>query len=528
MSLRTCLVEREEHGDRIRRVRLLGRHAEAVWESPHALGAASSSPDEDVRSAADWIANRLSLDGDRLGPIVLDTTGAHCAWVQTATAEAGAVRAAYGRGGESALDEFEAEMDYEDEEEQAGVLGGRLTPLEASIEALGPAYDSDQGLRVGVVVAPDAIARLLLDELDDRGIGPTGVTTLWHALALAVGPSEADSSTPSRVVADSPTVGGCVVVQPEGRLLWAWGLGGRLVAAGSMRLPMHDDAPIVGEKDVARLVNDWVAWSAQVGVAPGRVLVLACPLALDHSTGEAHGLSAPRLAITLADLWPDAVMDIEVDDDPVREVLRRADGIDADDLTPGRSLSALSTRPDRKVRRGYQLLGLALAMFGLAMMAVGYRWQSQIGAVRADASRVREAYMADIEAVENTLGKPGVIRGDMVPIIRLANEVDQATRTSEAKRAAPRPVLEELEGVSLLLQELGDRVELTKIEVSHLTFQVTMRSEDAAVVGDINRLLNELDLNGRALRWQVTSDAQRGTTYQVRMIGTWEREGAGR
>lgn len=527
MNPRTCLVEREEHGDRLLRVRLLGQHAEASWTSPRVDGAPAGPGEADVQSAAEWIAQRLSLDGDRLGPIVLDTAGAHCAWVQSATAEASAVRAAYGHGGDSPLDEFESDSSYEDEDDPSGVLGGRLSPLEASIEPLGPAYESDRGLRVGVVVAPDAVARLLLDELDQRGVAPTGVTTLWHAMAWLVGPAQADGGAPARVVAESPTVGACVLVQPDGRVVWAWGREGRLLAAGSMRAPMHDDGPIVKRHDLARLVNDWVAWSAQVGVAPGRVLVVSCPLADEPLSGDAASLSAPGVARVLADLWPEAVLDIEVDPDPVRAVLRRAEGLDADDLSPGRALSALATRPGRSMRRGYQLLGLALALLGVALAAVGYRWHGQVAAVRADAARVREVYMAQIEAIETTLGKPGVIRGDLVPLMRLATEVDQATRTSEVKRAAPKPVLEELEGVSLLLQELGGRVELTKIEVSSTAFQVTMSSQDASVVGEINRLLTELDLNGRALRWQVTSDA-RGGTYTVRMVGTWEREGAGR
>lgn len=527
MSLRTCLVEREEHGDRIRRVRLLGQHAEAVWESPRVDAAASSTPEDEVRSAAEWIAQRLSVDGDRLGPIVLDTTGAHCAWVQAATADVGAVRAAYGRGGESALDEFESDLGFEDEQDESDVLGGRLTPLEASIETLGPAYESGHGVRIGVVVAPDAVARLLLDELDDRGISPSGVTTLWHALALAASPIDSDKSTPSRVVAESPTVGGCVLVQPEGNLLWAWGRAGCLLAAGSMRLAVHDDGPIVARQDLARLVNDWVAWSAQVGVSPARVLVLSCPLAVDRASSEGRALSAPGVASALADLWPEAVLDIEVDADPARAALRRAEGLDTDDLSPGRALVSLATRPGRSLRRGYQLLGLALAMAGVALIAVGYRWHSQVEGIRSDASSIRLAYMAEIETVEAMLGKPGVIRGDMVPMMRLASEIDQATRASEIRRAAPRPVLEELEGVSLLLQELGGRVELTKIEITTAAFQVTLSSNDAAAVGDINRLLNELDLNGRALRWRVES-LGRGASYTVRMIGTWEREGAGR
>ncbi len=523
MSERVCLIERDDRGDRIRAVRLIGQHAEADWTSPRVDGRYATDAVEDAKAAAEWIANRLSVDGDKLGMIVVDTVGAHCAWVQAATAEAGAVRTAYGHGGEAALDEFEDDFGLDDEPEESDALGSRPTSMEAAIEPLGPAYDSPTGLRVGVMVAPDAIVRLLVDALDARGVGFTGVTSLWHVLGLVAGPNSHDSGASSRVVADSPTVSGGVLVQPDGRLIWSWCREGAVLAAGSQRVSLHDDGPIVTRQDVARLVNDWVAWSAQVGVAPGRILVMSCPLAWEKSTGDPDALTAPSVASAISDLWPDAVLDVDVQDDPVLTLLRRADSLAEDNLEPGHAMASLATRPGRSMRRGYQLIGVALAAGGLLLAAMGFRWQSKVDGMRSDAARVKQDYLADMASVEDMLGKPGEITGAMVPILKLNSEVDQATRSSEVKRSPGRPVVQELETVSFLLLELGGRAELDKIEVTQTTFTVNLTTEDDSILGEINAQLTNLDMNSGPLRW-TTSSTGTGSRYTVKLLGVWQRQ----
>jgi hypothetical protein len=525
VSQRVCFIERDERGDRIRAVRLIGQHAEAAWMSPRAEGRYVSEAAEDAEAAAEWIAERLSIDGDKLGLIVLDTTGAHCAWVEAATAEAGAVRSAYGRGGEAVEDDYEADFGLEEEAEDTEALGARPTPVEAAIETLGPAYESPAGVRVGVLVAPDAIVRLLIDELDRHGVGFTGVASLWHLLGWMASPDAASSVDSARVVADSPTVSGGVMVTTSGRLLWGWCREDTLLAAGSIRLGLHDDGPIVTTHDVARLVNDWVAWSAQVGVAPGRIQIASCNVAGERVVGDADTLSVPGVASALADSWPEAVVDVDVFEDPVLELLR-AHGTDVSgDLAPGHAMSSLALRPGRATRRVYQVAGLALACCGIALAALGFRWQSQAPAVRADADRVREAYLADMTKVEQDLGLPaGEITGAIVPIFMLTGVVDQKTRASEITRAEGKPIVRELESLSFLLGELGDEVELQKIDASSLGFTVQLSTENDAIVGRIDSLLSDLDMNSGPIRWQATA-TQRGSEYTVRMAGTWTRQG---
>jgi hypothetical protein len=523
VSERVCFIERDERGDRVRAVRLIGQHAEAVWTCPRVDGRYATDAADDAQTAAEWIAERLSLDGDRLGMIVVDTVGAHCAWVQAPTAEAAAVRGAFSRGDESPVDDFEADLGLGDEPQDTDVLGSRPTPQDAAIEPLGPAYESSTGMRVGVMVAPDAIVRLLIDALDERGVGFAGVTSLWHVLGWAASPSPQQEAASSRVVADSPTISGGVLVQPDGRLIWAWCREGAVLAAGSQRVSLHDDGPIVTRHDVARLVNDWFAWSAQVGVTPGRILVLSCPLAWERSTGDPDSMTAPSMASAISELWPDAVLDIDVQDDPVLTLLRQSESLAEDNLEPGHAMSSLATRPGRSMRRVYQLAGLALAAGGLALAALGFRWQSQVESVRADGARVTQEYLEEIASVEAMLNKPGEISGAMVPMLKIRSEVDQATRGSEIRRAPGKPIIRELENLSLLLGELGGRVELQKIEANSTSgFTVQMSSEDASVVGRINALLNDLDMNSGALRWQTNSTSA-GSRYTVRLSGIWQR-----
>src|SRR5690606_8756204 len=125
------------------------------------------------------------------------------------------------------------------------------------------------------------------------------------------------------------------------------------------------------------------------------------------------------MASAISDLWPDAVLDIDVQDDPVLTLLRRADTLAQDNLEPGHAMASLATRPGRSMRRGYQLMGVALAAGGIALAALGFRWQSQVGGVRDDAARVKQDYLADIARVEEMLGKPGEITGAMVPMLKL-------------------------------------------------------------------------------------------------------------
>ena len=238
-------------------------------------------------------------------------------------------------------------------------------------------------------------------------------------------------------------------------------------------------------------------------------------------------MSIPAVANRLADLWPEAVLDIEAPDDPVLEVLRLAQDSRHDSLEPGHAMIGLATRPGRSMRRVYQLASLALVAGGLALAAIGLRWQGQIDSVRTDAEVIRGAYMADIAEIEERLEIPGVITGDLLPLVAIIREVEQATLASEITRDPPRPVIKELESLSVLFGELGDRVELEVVRVTSASgaggFVVEMLTDDAAIVGEINALLGDLGMNDDAVRWSATSQTQGSSRYKVRMSGIWQR-----
>jgi len=520
VSTRTCLVERDAGGDRIRAVRLVGPHADARWQSPRTPEGYAQEPAEDAEEAADWIAQRLAVDEDRLGVVVLDAAGAYCQWVQAPAADARAVRASYERGTASATEDEGLGLgeDFDEADEQPPQLGGRPEPHEASIEPLAAAALAEGGVRVGVLVAADAVVRLLLDALDSRGVGFEGVASVWHALACAAGGS--DPAAHERVVADSPQVLAGVLVEPGGRLTWAWSAGSQALAGGTVRLTPHDDGPVLTRADLARLANDWIAWAAQLGASPARVVVFSCPTADAASTGDGDALTPEQACRVLGELWPEAVVDSEVSDDPLGAVLRRLEGAPLGELSPGRSMSTLATRPGRLARRGYQMAALALVCLGLALGAFGLRWRAQVGAVDADRQRLRSAWLEQVRAVEDQLGMPGEITGDLAPMLKLRSVVDQRTRAGDITRPPPRPMLGELENIAFLLMDFGDAVDLGTIRMNNTVVTVDLTTDSPDLLGQINRKMQDLGMNAGAIDWQSQQTA-RGQRYSVTLTGTW-------
>ncbi|MEO1007296.1 MAG: hypothetical protein AAFX79_01885 [Planctomycetota bacterium] len=520
MTDRVCFIERDARGDRVQAVRLVSPHAEARWDNPAAGVADASDPLGDADAAAEWIAERLAADGVRLSAIAMDAAGAQCGWIYAGSAEPAAVRAAYLRSSESDSDDLEFDEGFDDEQAAPEGLGGIAEPMDASIEPLAPAARDEHGARVGVVVAPDAIVRLVLDGLDRRRVDFDAVLSLWHALALACEP--AGGARPDRVVAESPVVCGGVLVTPDGRLLWCWSRERTLLAAGSVRLVPHDDGPIVTPADVARVANDWVAWSAQLGVSPGRLALFLCPMAGPDAVGDDAALTAPGLANALADAWPDAVADVEIDDDPILRVLRAIDAGDGD-LAAGHGMASLATRPGRSTRRVYTLAGVALMALGVALGALGFRWQAKVGAMEADGQRLREAWLADAAEIEQMLEEPeGTITASVAPLLQLNTLVSNATRARSVDRAPPKPVLQELETLTFMLGELGDEVELQDLLIADVALTVKLTTEDPTVAGRINVLMEDLGLTGEDANvdWTLRSD-QRGDRYEVSLAGLW-------
>ncbi|MFG0327085.1 MAG: hypothetical protein ACF8SC_07460 [Phycisphaerales bacterium JB037] len=355
-----CFIERRDRGDRIARVRLLGRDLDAEW-TPAA--AAEEDPLAGPRAAAEWVRQRLGEAGaKKLEAVCIDPEGGVCAWMRPPTAAAGAVDAIIRRtGGEALLAGVDAEMAREGSEfgaDEGSLLPDLTTPGSAGVQASGqmPGANGSAVLapdaRMTVLAMRDASVRVFLDGLDRAGVSVGRVESLWHAMARAwdAGGLHERSQGPEIVGQQSPMVGS-VILQPSGRLAWCWSQGGELLAAGAARCAVRDEGPTPTPADAARLVGDWMAWGAQMGRVPQRV---TCVLP------EEMGGDAGAFGSALAGLWRDAPVDAMTADDPAKLTLERE---------RGRPLPPEPADPSRRSRR--RSVALAFLLIAAAGLGIG-------------------------------------------------------------------------------------------------------------------------------------------------------------
>lgn len=297
--------------------------------------------------AAEWVASQPSVRR-RLRLAVLDVDDALCVWLKSASLAGPVLHAAF-RG--ACEDWGEEGAAYTPEPLVAGAgskrsrSGGRAGDDEDAVPAASNAC-SVVGLR-------DPLIRLWLDGLDQRGLHPECVMTLWHAMAHAWGGNQRGTSA-------------TVLSAGMNRLIWAWHDGADLLAAGvasagetyAEEPEHHADAPLAA----SRISLDWLTWAAQIGRAPERVRVI--------------GRDAGSIEAALSKAWggdPEWVS--ETLDDPIEETIRRAGrSPSVDAVRDGRHrLSRLESRPTRATRRRHQVLGAALTLAALACVSLGAR-----------------------------------------------------------------------------------------------------------------------------------------------------------
>ena len=298
MSSRVAYLQRAERGIVTLRVRLVGQRADEVFDLP-----ATGSDQLEMSAAALWLSEHLPKDSPRdraLDLLCLDADGLTCAWVNTPSADPSVVRA-------MAL----AGAAVEGNEGGAGVLGIYASnPMESALQPLGAdtpggnrAAAKGQGpssirRRMGVLAGSDIAGRLLVDALDARGLGVGAACSLWHAMARAWDP--ASGTTPSESSATITT--GVVIIEPgtSPRLHWVWSRHGELLAGGTARVAVGSSgAPKLHEGDSSRLAADWLAWAAQLGLSPSRLIVV-----IPEPDPEGDASSAFGAAIGRA--WPGA------------------------------------------------------------------------------------------------------------------------------------------------------------------------------------------------------------------------------
>lgn len=482
MTARIAYISGTDRGGRIVGLRLVGPHTDESWTVPDegslSLGHGNAA------SAAAWINERLKAAGKSrdLAALCLDIDGAVCSWVTSPEADPSMIQAL--------IEGVVAEGSTLDADDHGPGAGGRFPDLpgELSYEPLAEASakdskhrDPDHPLRIPVLAVPDVQARLLLDELDRLGVRVDRSISLWHAAGIAWDPSGPGARGGSglrseRVVADSAVVTAVVLLDHDaGRLVWSWSLSGALVAAGSIRLAKaavqtEDRGPaadrmtrqseavvVVSDADLARLSADWLAWSAQTGASPSRLVWVGTP---------GDGLDEPALADALGRACPGISLGFVDEPDPVGATLERlasADRLEPSLANLAESRSRLPTLSRRSGRAHQSMYRWAAAAMVLAAAVIGSTaWRlfgaaDQTKAARAELLVQRRALLQSVD--------PTLVLSPL-PVRELDARVQAASRSSFVPEGLrdPRPVLKELDTISMVIGQPG--IDLTEIFVN--------------------------------------------------------------
>jgi hypothetical protein len=576
-----CYVERELGGAVIRRVRLVAAGLSRSWTAPDA-GALSSSaqPTEGpgaalstTRLAASWITETLQSVGmRRLASICVDADGSVCAWLSAPSPDQTVIEASIMQAAQDA-----------GAGDAAGLGAGRLLAMaspsgatglavvpDTSMQALAtldevPSEEASQGKklmgksaakpnagagrkhRFAVLAVPDAPVRVLLDELDQLGVEVDSVCSLWHAMAHAWDRAPAGSALDASGGATAS-----VLVDPSGRLIWAWSSGGQLVAGGTMRLasiarasaePVSEPPALDGStrrmsessqppmleftsSEVGRLVMDWLAWSVQLGHCPRRVICLATPTLTD---GAVEGAGA--LGRKLASAWPGATVDAGTYDDPIAATIARLAGLGNDDAPPARApeaemsarsvLMPLSARAGRADRSKFRWAAAGVLAGAVAVGAVG--WQLGEAATKAqnDIELVKAERLEKIKSLEPVV--PG-ISAERDPKGALETKVQKLSEEARQIRA-PRPVVEETTRLLKALSTVQD-VKLTEFDINAMFNAKAVLIVPSAETGP--SVLEQLRSIPGVLPWTGTVPANFGSQTQRSYVltGIWPTDDA--
>lgn len=439
MTVAAIFIQRDAAGTALCSARFSDLRQEHRWRAP-SVERVLAEPRETVAALARWTAQHLAQSPGRPDLlIVLDADGAACGWLSADSEEQRVVSAAV------------REALTNDEEDSASSLGwmtgqapGRDTSVQALVDVARPRAQRAKGTdapparpRVGLLAVCDVTVRLLLDELDKLGVPVRRVTTLWHAMAaLSAGAQRAgDRAATDRALDEAPglTSASVMLLEPQGRLLWAWGSGAGLLCAGHAHLRESLDQPPaepfpqprpgarasalrisrgadagdttevepndadegqpppqaagvveVTRADVGRLVTDWIGWSIQLGVSPQRISVVGTPTVtcsgLEFDLPEMTGVAAVAAGVGRA--WPGAAVSASLSTDPIGDLLRAlVDAEASDQRLPGAAMAAdprlsvldLSARPGRGSRKLHLWGGLALVAAACGVGVLGWR-----------------------------------------------------------------------------------------------------------------------------------------------------------
>jgi hypothetical protein len=543
LSGRVCYLSSTDHGDRLATVRLVGARSDESWRAggssdPIALMA-------DVAFAADWIRERISQGEGRqmeLPLLCVDVEGANCSWLTAPSTDSAVVAAALAHATEG-------------EGHRSGGAWASPTLAEASVEALaaepGAARRRGAGSgelalrgvnrnghagpqRLAVLAIPDVSARLVIDALDDRGVIIDHVVSLWHALAAAWDPAARASGSPhgTEVVASSAPVTAIVLVDPAGRLVWAWSRGGELLSAGTIRLP-HDRHETgtgmvrIGRTEVGRLTTDWLAWSVQLGAAPARVVCIAPATGVEDDPDD---LTPAGIGSALGRAWPGATVDLAVQDDPIGATLGRLVDGSEPAADPRWELMLLTHRPGRAHRSLYRWAAACILAAAIGTGGIGWKAYSAASDANADAADARAKMTEVIGQAAPPATPMQMAELKAKPRSYIQDRLRARQQAANPGLEPPRPILAELETLSYVL---GTRqVEIEDISLMPHGVTIYVRVPDTATAEMLKASLDSVaethcEWRGDFHTGRATgAQAGRQTVYTLQ--GAWKTQDARR
>lgn len=554
MSAPVCYLQRSDRGDRLVGVRLVGHRLDERWVAPESAQAADMPA-----LAARWIAKALADRSERsLAVVCVDPDGSLCSWLVPPSTDRRVVESLVQRsGGQTLLGSESMASGHSEDTGSTATLApeidlpgsgsvqvlagppkqaGRTTSSKSSARAEHRASDPH---RLTVLAMRDASVRLVLDELDTLGVRVGACDTIWQALAAAWDPAGVASGSASHASPDDEAIVGSselataiVLIDPAGRLVWAWSHSGVPSACGSIRLAVHhhaeDASPIVTASDIGRLTSDWLAWSAQLGDPPSRIVCLVPTSLADAATSEPGGadqpLDSPALGRQLGAQWADATVSLAVLDDPIGETLERLSPLRVEAVSPpddpSRALVALSNRPGRAHRSMFVWLALAMGLVGVVLVLGAWRL---LGHAKSTDALSHEASTKAQSIYRAHISQP-------MPTSRAVLAMRQMLVDQQRARSAPSdleramPVLDELGNLLWTISAYGPQgLELVEITLDRLSVRLTVKVPTTQMYEDFNNSLEASASHVTSWSSRLTPiGSGEQTVLQVAFTGTWD------
>lgn len=521
MSSRVCYIEREDRGAVLRRLRVLGTKTDDSWEAPRV--GRTNGQRAACTAAAVWVSDRLNgkPGGRLLDRVCIDVDGSVCSWITANSTDTRLVRAIVEQSGADDSDDPFADAGHS--------TVGRFPDLpgEMGYQAIGPRREkTDAPVRTPVVAVPDVAARAVIDALDESGVQIGSCISLWQAMMKAWW--NRPTSSHDRIVAESSPVLAVVLFVPGERVIWSWGRSDTPMAAGAFRTrlglrvtrpmltddgegPVDEVNPGCAEAAGGRLAAEWLAWAAQIGHAPTRVIWIG-PLGETVDGGEI-GAALRRAA-------PGASIDVIDDPDPVGLTLRKlAERIDSGEehkAGPESCLVGLTNRPGRVHRAMYSWLAILFLAASGTMATLAWTFWGERGASLQRLAQVRANTRSLLE-----VGAPDLVN-DQLALRNLRARVEQArSRTIDPGRIpAAKPVLRELETLAFVLG--NPDFELQEIDIGALSVSFRVRVDDTLAFEQLQSSL--FGIAGSSVAWTPLNPRQTGNRIDVTASGTWLRD----